>query len=73
MMKNYTDDELRDMTNDELEKELALHEWLHRDLLREYDERHADGRIKLGPGMTPEEFEIYFKKKCEERRRKKAS
>lgn len=73
MMKNYTNDELRKMSNDELEKELSEHEWLHRDLLDEYDKRHQDGRIKCSLGMTPEEFEIYFKKKCEERLRKKAS
>lgn len=73
MMKNYTTDELKKMSNEELEKELIEHEWFHRDLLHEYDERHADGRIKLGPGMTIEEFEVYFKKKCEERRKKKAS
>ncbi len=73
MMKNYSEDELKNMTNEELIKELSEHEWLHRDLLHEYDARHSDGRIKLGPGMTMEEFEVYFKKKQEEKRRKKAS
>lgn len=73
MMKNYSEGELKKISNEELDKELAEHEWLHRDLWREYDERCRDGRIKLGPGMTPEEFEIYFKKKCDEKRRKKAS
>ena len=73
MMKNYSEDELKKMTNEQLYKELAEHEWLHRDLLNEYDARYFDGRIPRGKPMTIEEFEVYFKKKCEEKRRKKAS
>ena len=73
MMKNYSKDELEKLSNNELEKELAEHEWLHRDLLQEYDERCHDGRIKFsGPLLRPEELEEYFRK-CREEKMRKAS
>lgn len=75
MMKNYIDDELKKMSNDELEKELSEHEWLHRDLLNEYDKRHHDGRIKWGEELIqPDQIEEFVRKRyAEKRERKKAS
>ncbi|MBI2995449.1 MAG: hypothetical protein HYY52_01900 [Candidatus Melainabacteria bacterium] len=73
MMKNYSNDELKKMSNKELEKELSAHEWLHRDLLHEYDKRCYEGRIKFGPPIKPEELEEHFRKRREMRQVKKAS
>ena len=73
MMKNYTKDELKKMSNEELEKELSEHEWLHRDLLHEYDERFHAGRIPRGKPIEPDQIEEYIRNKYAEKRREKAS
>lgn len=73
MMKNYSKDELQRMTNEELERELTEHDWLHRDLLYEHDARCHDDRIKSGPPIPPDQIEEYIRNKYAERRRKKAS
>ncbi len=45
-MNIYKKNKLRNLTNQELEKMLKDSQWQDRDLLREYDERCHDGRIK---------------------------
>lgn len=73
MMKNYSEYELRKISNQELEKELLSHEWLHRDLLHEYDARCHDGRIQFrGPVIEPDQIEEYIRNKYAERKKKKA-
>ena len=57
--------ELKKLTNDELEKLLNEAEWCDKELLREYDERKHDGRIKFKP---IEDLEKHFKKRREEKR-----
>lgn len=73
MMKNYAEDELKRMSYEELKKELDFHEWYHRDLLREYDERHFSGKIPRRKAIKPEDLEEHFRKKRELKERKKAS
>ena len=46
-MNIYKKNKLRNLTNEELEKMLKDSQWQDKDLLREYDERCHDGRIKL--------------------------
>ncbi len=73
MMKNYSEDELKKMTNEELLRELSEHEWLHRDLLHEYDARNYDGRIPRGKPIPLDKLGEYIHNKYAEKRRKKAS
>lgn len=63
--------EIKNLTNEELEKLLHEADYCDRDLLREYDERKLDGRIKFGPPI--ENLEEYFQKRREAREKKKAS
>lgn len=64
---------LQNISNDELDRLLDEADYCDGELLQEHDERFRDGRIKLAGPMNIQEFEEFFKKRCEERRRKKAS
>lgn len=64
-------EDLKKLTNKELDKLLNEAEWCDRELLREHDERIHDGRIKFGPPI--ENLEEFFKKRREEKEKKKAS
>ena len=57
--------ELKKLSNDELEKLLNKAEWCDKELLREYDERKHDGRIKF---KLIEDLEEHFRKRREEKR-----
>ena len=63
-------EDLKKLTNQELNKLLNKAEWLDKDLLREHDERIENGKIQLKPIDNLEE---HFKKRREEREKKKAS
>ena len=59
-------EELKNLTNEELDKLLNEVDWCDRDLLREYDERKHDGRIKFsGELLEPEDLEEHFRKRRE--------
>ena len=62
-------EKLKKISNDELEKLLDDAEWCDRDLLKEYDERKHNGRIIFKPIDSLEE---YFRKRREEKEKKKA-
>ena len=65
-------EDLKKLTNDELDKLLDEAEWCDRELLREYDERKHDGRIKFT--LIPmDNLEEYIRNKYAEKRKKKAS
>ena len=63
-------EDLKNLTNEELDKLLNEAEWCDRDLLREHDERLFDGRIQLGEPI--EDLEEHFKKRRERLREKEA-
>lgn len=63
--------DLKKLTNDELDKLLNETDWCDRDLLREYDERKHDGRIQFKP-IPMDDIEGYISRKYEEKRKKKA-
>ena len=58
-------EELKNLTNEELNKLLNEADWCDRDLLREYDERSHDGRIKWGEPIQLEDLEEHFRKRRE--------
>ena len=58
--------ELKNLTNEKLSNFLDDVDWCDRDLLREYDERKHDGRIKFsGELLEPEDLEEHFRKRRE--------
>ena len=61
-------EELKNLTNDELDMLLDEGDWCDKDLLREHDERTHDGRIQLIP---IDDLKKHFQKRREQR--KKAS
>ena len=65
-------EDLKKLTNEELDKLLEEAEWCDRDLLREHDERRHDGRIKL-KSIPMDNLEEYIHEKYSKRRQKKAS
>lgn len=65
-------EDLKKITNEELEKLLNEADWCDRELLREYDERSHDGRIEFT--LIPmDNIEEYIRNKYAERRKKKAN
>lgn len=67
-------EELKNLTNEELDKFLNEADWCDRDLLREYDERKRDGRIRFsGELLKPEDLEEYFRKRRERLQEKEAN
>ena len=62
-------EDLKNLSNQELDKLLNEADWCDKDLLREHDDRLFDGRIELGEPI--EDLEEYFRKRREQR--KKAS
>ena len=56
-------EDLKKLSNEELDKLLNEAEWCDRDLLREHDERLLDGRIQLG--KTIDDLEEHFRKRRE--------
>ncbi len=64
---------LKKLTNEELDKLLNEADWCDRDLLREYDERSHDGRIKWGDPMRPEDLEEHFRKRRERLKEKETN
>ena len=66
-------EELKNLTNEELDKLLNKVDWCDRDLLREYDERKHDGRIQFsGEFLEPEDLEEHFRKRRERLKEKEA-
>lgn len=63
-------EDLKKLSNEELDKLLNEVEWCDRDLLREHDERLFDGRIKLGESI--EDLEEHFRKRRERLKEKEA-
>ncbi len=67
-------EELKNLTNEELNKLLNEADWCDRDLLREYDERKYDGRIQFsGELLKPEDLEEHFRKRRERLKEKEAN
>ena len=56
-------EDLKELSNKELDKLLNEAEWCDRDLLKEHDERLFDGRIQLGEPI--EDLEEHFRKRRE--------
>ena len=66
-------EELKNLTNEELDKLLNEVDWCDRDLLREYDERKYDGRIQFsGEFLEPEDLEEHFRKRRERLKEKES-
>ena len=65
-------EDLKKLTNEELDKLLEEAEWCDRDLLREHDERCHDGRIQF-KSVPMDKLEEYIHEKYSKRREKKAS
>lgn len=63
----YKKDKLKNLTNDELEKLLDEADWYDRELVKEYDKRKRDGRIKFIPIGNIEE---HFRKRRESKNQK---
>ena len=55
-------EDLKKLSNEELDKLLNEAEWCDKDLLREHDERLSDGRIEL---KEIDDLEEYFRKRRE--------
>ncbi len=64
-------EDLKKLSNEELDKLLNEVEWCDRDILREHDERLFDGRIKLGEPI--EDLEEHFRQRRERLREKEAN
>ena len=64
--------DLINLTKEELLEKLEEAEWCDKELLREYDERCHDGRIKFKP-IPMDNLENYIHEKYSKRREKKAS
>lgn len=66
-------EKMKNLTNEELEKLLSEADYCDRDLLREYDERNRDGRIKWGDPIPLDKLEEFIKNRYSEKRKEKAS
>ena len=66
-------EELKKLSNDELFKLLDKVDYCDRELLREYDERSHDGRIKHGEPIPQDKIEEFIRNRYQEKRQKKAS
>ena len=51
-MNIYKRAKLRNLTNEELKKLISETNWFDKDLIREFEERKNDGRIKLKEGTA---------------------
>ena len=65
--------ELISLSEKELVGKLNESDWCDKELLKEYNERRKDGRIKFEVTLWPEELPGYFRKRREYKARKKAS
>ena len=64
-------DDLKRLSNEDLENLLDEADWCDKVLLDEHDDRLFDGRIKLGEPI--EDMEEFFKKRRELKQKRKAS
>ena len=61
-------EDLKELTNEELDNLLNEFDWCDRELLREHDERISDGRIPKGDSIPPDKLEEYMKNKYAKKR-----
>ena len=66
-------DFLKKLTNTELDDLLDKADWCDKELLKEYDDRLANGRVKLSGPIPQEQIEEFVKIRYKEKRIKKAS
>ena len=66
-------EEIKKLSNKYLEQLLCSLNYCDKELLREYDERYHDGRIKFGDPIPQDKIVEFIRNKYAEKRRKKAS